>query len=176
VLGTVRLGSFGRAFLVLPRDIVIDRSKPFPQIHSAQPPWSAQKETLPPAGPPDKFRGNKVILAGAVVTLLPALIPTSGLAATMEKASPSARRHWRWVLTLLLLTWNAAADGDKAEDGRNPALPKFSVSEEEYQKNAWEGLIACSIARHLVATTFDGDGKGRAFAPPRQRSCIKTPS
>jgi len=59
------LGSFSRAFLMLPRDIAIDRNKPFPRIHPAQPPWSAQKETLPPVGPPDKFRGNKVILAGA---------------------------------------------------------------------------------------------------------------
>lgn len=63
------------------------------------------------------------------------------------------------LLVLALLWCATVADGGQAEAAsRNSALPKFSVSEEEYQKNAWEGLIACSIARHFVATLFDGAG------------------
>ena len=70
-------------------------------------------------------------------------------------------RRWQFApqLVLVLLWCGSVADGGKTEEAsRNPALPKFSVSEEEYQKNAWEGLIACSIARHFVATLFDGAG------------------
>ena len=74
---------------------------------------------------------------------------------------PMTHRRWQFApqLVLVLLWCGSVADGGKTEEAsRNPALPNFSVSEEEYQKNAWEGLIACSIARHFVATLFDGAG------------------